>query len=74
MKLWEKILEERLREVVKIDECQFGFQEGKSTIDAIFILRQVLEKHIEKKKELFMYLWTWRRLLTGCQEKLLGGL
>jgi len=53
MKLWEKILQERLRELVKIDECQFGFQEGKSTIDAIFILRQVQEKHIEKKKELF---------------------
>ena len=53
MKLWEKILEERLREIVKIDECQFGFQEGKSTIDAIFILQQVQEKHIEKKKELF---------------------
>ena len=53
MKLWEKILEERLREIVKIDECQLGFQEGKSIIDAIFILQQVQEKHIEKKKELF---------------------
>jgi len=37
---------------VKIDECQFGFQEGTSTIDAIFILQQVQEKYIEKKKEL----------------------
>ena len=46
MKLWENILEERLREIVKIDECQFGFQDGKSTIDAILILQQVLEKHI----------------------------
>jgi len=68
MKLWEKKLEERLREIVKIDECQFGLQEGKSTIDAIFILPQVQEKHIEKKKSSFMYLWT------GCQEKLLDGL
>jgi len=53
MKLWEKILEERLREIVKIDECHFGLQEGKSTSDAIFILRQVQKKHIEKKKEQF---------------------
>ena len=52
MKLWETIMEERLREIVKIDECQFGFQEVKSTIDATFILRQVQEKHVEKK-ELF---------------------
>jgi len=43
MKLWEKILEERLREIVKIDECQFGFQEVKSTIDAIFTLWQLQE-------------------------------
>ena len=53
MKVWEKILEEKLRGLVKIDECQFGFQEGKSTTDAIFMVRQVQEKHMEKKKELF---------------------
>ena len=38
---------------MKIDECQFGFQEGKSTIDAIFILREVQEMQKEKKKEQF---------------------
>ncbi len=38
--------------MVKIDECQFGFQGGKSTTDAIFIVRQVQEKYVEKK-ELF---------------------
>ena len=53
MKLWEKILEERLRRIVNIDECQFGFQEGKSTTDAIFIVRQIQEKYAEKKKELY---------------------
>ena len=53
MKLWEKILEERLRKIVKIDGCQFGFQKGKSTIDAIFIVRQVQEKYAAKKRKLF---------------------
>ena len=53
MKLFEKILEERLRKLVEIDECQFGFQKGKSTIDAIFIFRQIQEKYAEKKKNLF---------------------
>ena len=52
MKLWEKILEERLRGLVKINGCQFAYQEGKSTTDAIFILRQIQEKYMEKKKEL----------------------
>ena len=53
MKLWEKILEGRLRRITKIDECQFGFQQGKSTTDAIFILRQVQEKYKAKRKELY---------------------
>ena len=28
MKVWEKILERRLREIVEINENQFGFQQG----------------------------------------------
>ena len=32
MKVWEKILEGRLREIVEIDENQFGFQQRKSTV------------------------------------------
>ena len=40
MKLCERILDARLRKVISIDEMQFGFMPGKSTIDLIFILRQ----------------------------------
>ena len=39
---------------MKIDEKQFGFQSGKSTVDAIFVLRQLQEKFGAKKKELFL--------------------
>ena len=53
MKVWEKILEGRLREIVEIDENQFGFQQGKSTVDAIFVMRQLHERGIEGEKELF---------------------
>ena len=45
MKVWEKILEGRLREIVEIDENQFGFQQGKSTVDAIFVMRQLRERY-----------------------------
>ena len=53
MKVYEKTLEWRLREIVRIDENQFGFQQGKSTVDAIFIVRQLQEKFRAKKTELF---------------------
>ena len=52
-KIGEKVLEKKVREAVQIDEYQFGFQPGKSTIGAIFALRQVQEKHSAEKKELF---------------------
>lgn len=50
MKVWGKMLEARLRNLVQIREIQFGFQPGKATNDAIFILRQVQEKHAAMKK------------------------
>ena len=31
MKLWERIIEARLREITKIADIQFGFRPGKST-------------------------------------------
>ena len=54
VKIYEKPLEKRLRDIVKIDEKQFGFQSGKSTVDAIFELQQLQEKFRGKKKELFL--------------------
>ena len=32
LKLWERIVENRLRKMVNISETQYGFQPGKSTI------------------------------------------
>ena len=43
MKLWERIIEARIRKVT-IAEQQFGFMPGRSTSDAIFCLRMLLEK------------------------------
>ncbi|KAI5625807.1 breast cancer metastasis-suppressor 1-like protein-A isoform X1, partial [Silurus asotus] len=39
MKLWERVVETRLREEVTICEQQYGFMPRKSTTDAIFALR-----------------------------------
>ena len=54
MKVMEHILEVRLRRMVDIDEMQFGFRPGRGTTDAIFILRQVQEKFLAKKKDLWL--------------------
>ena len=39
IKIWEKVLNERLKKIVRIGQHQFGFMAGRSTVDAIFILR-----------------------------------
>ena len=53
MKLLERVLEKRIRCQVSIDNMQFGFMPGKGTTDAIFIMRQVQEKHKANKKKLY---------------------
>ena len=52
MKVWEKVPEARLREIITINENQLGFSPGKSTIDELFVLRQLQEKYGGMKKKL----------------------
>ncbi|KAK3522985.1 hypothetical protein QTP86_010494 [Hemibagrus guttatus] len=52
MKLWERVVEARLRKVVEIGEQQYGFMPRKSTIDAIFALRILMEKYRDGQREL----------------------
>ena len=54
LKLRERIIEARLREITKITDNQFGFRPGKSTTVPIFALRMLQEKYREKNKELHM--------------------
>ena len=53
MKVFERVIEQLIRDQVDIDELQFGFMPGRGTIDAVFIARQLQEKYLEKKKQLF---------------------
>ena len=43
MKVFERVMERRVREKVTIDNMQFGFRAGRGTTDAIFVVRQVRE-------------------------------
>ncbi|VDP04192.1 unnamed protein product [Heligmosomoides polygyrus] len=46
--------ERRLREMVAISQVQWGFMPERSTTDAIFIARQVMEKYREKRKPCYL--------------------
>ncbi|KAK3561878.1 hypothetical protein QTP86_017458 [Hemibagrus guttatus] len=52
MKLWDRVVEARLRKVVEICEQQYGFMPRKSTTDAIFALRILMEKYRDGQREL----------------------
>ena len=48
MKIWERVIDRRLREETTMGEEQFGFMPGRRTTDAaICAARQVIEKHRE---------------------------
>ena len=54
MKIYERILLNRLKMIVKVDEQQCGFTSGKSTTDAIFMVRMLQDKFCRKKKKLYL--------------------
>ena len=54
MKVLERVIEKKVRSRVVINDMQFGFRPGRGTTDAIFIVRQVQERYLEKKKDLWM--------------------
>ena len=52
MKLWERIIERRLRRDMTFSNQQYGFMPGKSTTGSLFALRVLLEKYREGQQEL----------------------
>ena len=54
MKIVERVLENRIRELVMKDEMQFGFMPGKSKTHGLFILRRMQEEFRGREKKLYM--------------------
>ena len=52
MKIVERVLERRIRELVNIDSMQFGFMPGRGTTDALFVVQRMQEEYRDKKKKL----------------------
>ena len=54
MKILERIVDGLIRQVVSIDDSQFGVVPGRGTTDAIFVVRQLQEKYLAVNKTLYM--------------------
>jgi Reverse transcriptase (RNA-dependent DNA polymerase) len=52
MKLWERVIEHRLRKLTTVSKNQFGFMPRRSTMEVIFLIRQLMERHQEQKNDL----------------------
>jgi hypothetical protein len=54
IKLWEMIIEHHLRRVTNVTKNKFSFMSGRSTMEAFFLIRQLMERSREQMKDLFM--------------------
>jgi len=53
MKVVERIFGHRIRQLIEVDDMQFGFMKGKGTTDAIFTVRQMQENFRVIGKKLY---------------------
>lgn len=53
LKLWEKVNKQRLRKITIAFDNQFAFMFVGSMMEAIFILRQLIEKCSEREKSIY---------------------
>ncbi|GKB64330.1 retrovirus-related pol polyprotein LINE-1 [Tanacetum coccineum] len=54
MKLWERVIERRLRRETKVSENQFCSMPRRSMTEAIHLLRSLMEKYRKRQRDLYM--------------------
>ena len=55
MKLWERVIEHRLRRMTSVTKNQFGFMPGRSAMEAIFLVRQLMVREGAKEGREFLH-------------------
>ena len=71
MKIVERVLEKRIRTLVKLNEMQFGFMPAKGTMDAIFIVRRMKEEYQKKDKKWYMCFGDMEKAFDGVPRKVM---
>ncbi|EYC26582.1 hypothetical protein Y032_0010g846 [Ancylostoma ceylanicum] len=54
MKIFERIIDRRIRDIIRVSTNQCGFVANYGTTDAIHVARLLIEKHREKQKPLHL--------------------
>ena len=70
MNVVERVLENRLRRIVTVDEMQFSFVPVIGAIDAVFILRRIHETYHANGKKLYMCFVDLEEALYGVPKKM----
>ena len=73
MKVLERIWGSFIRQLVSIDDSQFGFVPGRGTTDAIFVVRQLQEKYLAARKRLYMAFVDLEKVFDRVPQKVSGG-
>ena len=50
MKIVQKVLKRRIRELINVDEMQYGFMFDRGTTEALFFVRKIPEEYRDKKR------------------------
>ena len=70
MEVLDRIVDRLIRQLVSINDSQFGFVPGRGTTDAIFVEKQLQEKYLAANKRLYMAFVDLEKAFDGVPRKI----